>query len=963
MGLFTIHNSLFTQQALNHRTSSEIIAGIILLMSIIVAVDIETTGLNPEEDAIIEIGAVKFNGHRVEDEWSTLVNPRRPIPGFITQLTGISNPMVRNAPYLVDVMGDLIAFVGNAPVVGHNISFDLSFLRQAGALLHNIDIDTYELAAVLMPTASRYNLSALAQQLNILLPATHRALDDAKATHAVFIALMEKAQLLPLSLLAEIVRMGEPLDWQANWAFQQVLRQRAKEHIQAKKDLGGATGPLFEKPIDDENLRVGAETGEAKLNVDDIAAVLDRNGQFAKYLGQYEYRQQQVDMLRSVAEAFNHSKHMMVEAGTGTGKSLAYLIPAAYWALKNNTRVVISTNTINLQDQLINKDIPDLQQALNIPVRAAVLKGRSNYLCPRRVEVLRRRKPENVHEARVLAKVLVWLLDSRTGDRTEINLNGNIERMVWSRLSAEDEGCRLEVCLKRTGGRCPFYRAKIAAENAHLLIVNHALLLADTATGNRVLPPYDYLVVDEAHHLESATTNAMSFRARAVDITRLTRELGGPKTGLLGRFMELCEDLLKPAQMAALYQLVAKAADLAMRFDSQMTQYYQALDTFLEDLRDGRPLGTYPQQERVLPSTRTLPIWLDVEIAWESADKTLEGLLTILRELRTPMRELADQDNEEAEDMWGSLGNMFSRIEEIQHNLNGLTLEPEPDMIYWVELNPKYMMIDLNAAPLHIGRMMEKYLWFQKESVILTSATLTTNGEFEYLRQRLNAEDADELVVGSPFDYEKSALVYVATDVPEPSDYNGHQRAVETAIASVAKASGGRMLALFTSYAQLQRTSNKLSPILAQADIQIYEQGEGASANTLLETFRDTERAVLLGTRAFWEGVDVPGDALSVLMIVKLPFDVPSDPIVAARSETFEDPFYQYALPEAILRFRQGFGRLIRTQTDRGVVVVLDKRVLTKQYGRWFLESLPQCNFQQGILGNLPKITERWLDQ
>jgi ATP-dependent DNA helicase DinG len=368
---------------------------------------------------------------------------------------------------------------------------------------------------------------------------------------------------------------------------------------------------------------------------------------------------------------------MLVEAGTGTGKSLAYLIPAAYWAIKNNTRVVISTNTINLQDQLINKDIPDLQGALNIPVRAAVLKGRSNYLCPRRVEALRRRKPENVHEARVLAKVLVWLLDSRTGDRTEINLNGNIERMVWSRLSAEDEGCRLEVCLKRTGGRCPFYRAKIAAENAHLLIVNHALLLADTATGNRVLPPYDYLVVDEAHHLESATTNALSFRARAVDITRLTRELGGPKTGLLGRFVELCEDLLKPAQMAALNQLVAKAADLAMRFDSQMSGYYQALDTFLEDLRDGRPLGTYPQQERVLPSTRTLPIWLDVEIAWESADKTLEGLLAILRELRTPMRELADQDNEEAEDMWGSLGNMFSRIEEIQHNLNGLTLEPD----------------------------------------------------------------------------------------------------------------------------------------------------------------------------------------------------------------------------------------------------------------------------------------------
>jgi ATP-dependent DNA helicase DinG len=931
-------------------------------MSIIVAVDIETTGLNLDEDVIIEIGAVKFNDRRVEDEWTTLVNPRRAIPGFITQLTGISNNMVRNAPVLPDVIGDFIAFVGDAPVVGHNISFDLSFLQRAGSLKHNTDIDTYELAAVLMPTASRYNLSALAQQLNVLLPATHRALDDAKATHAVFMALLEKANEFPLELLAELVRMGEPLDWQGTWPLQQVLRQRAKEPIKAKKGQGSLHGPLFEKPVDDESRRVGADTGENKLDIDDVAAVLDLGGAFDRYFDEYEYRPQQVDMLRSVAHALSNSQHLMVEAGTGTGKSFAYLIPAAYWALNNNTRVVISTNTINLQDQLINKDIPDLQKALDIPVRAAVLKGRSNYLCPRRLAAMRRRKPENVHEMRVLGKVLVWLLMSQTGDRSEINLNGIVERMVWSRLSAEDEGCRLDVCLKRTGGRCPFYRAKLAAENAHLLVVNHALLLADTATGNRVLPPFDYLVVDEAHHLESATTSSMSFRVRAIDITRLIRELGGPKSGILGRFIDLCEDLLKPAEMAALTQMAQKAADLSFRFDNQMNQYYQALDAFLEEQRDGRPLGTYPQQERILPSTRKLPIWIDVEIAWDVADSTLKRLLEILRLLRTPMRELADQESEEAEDMWGSLGNMFARLEEIKQHLDGLTLDPDSNMIYWVEINPKYMEVNLNAAPLHIGTLMEKHLWYQKESVILTSATLTTNGEFEYLKRRLNGEDADELMVGSPFDYETAALVYVATDIPEPSDYNGHQRTVEDAIIKVAKATGGRMLALFTSYAQLQRTSNKVSPILAQSDIQVYEQGEGASRSMLLDTFRETDRAVLLGTRSFWEGVDVPGDALSVLMIVKLPFDVPSDPIISARSETFEDPFYQYALPEAILRFRQGFGRLIRTQTDRGVVVVLDKRVLTKRYGRLFIESLPQCEFKQGLLADLPKLTAGWLN-
>lgn len=827
-------------------------------MSFIVAIDTETTGLNADVDAIIEIGAVKFNGRRVEDTWTTLVNPRKPIPGFVTQLTGISNNMVRNAPFLADVMADLIAFVGDAPVLGHNVTFDLTFLRQAGALKQNIEIDTYELAAVLMPTASRYNLSALAQQLGVLLPATHRALDDARATHGVFVELIDKAHQLPLDLLAELVRLGEPLDWQANWALQQVLRQRAKQPVQAKKASGGTHGPLFEKPDDGSDRQVGSESGQVQLDIDELSAILEQGGRFATYFDEYEYRPQQVEMLRNVALALENSQHLMVEAGTGTGKSLAYLIPAAYWAMQNNTRVVISTNTINLQDQLINKDIPDLCRALDLPLRAAVLKGRSNYLCPRRLAAIRRRKPETVAEMRVLGKVLVWLLESRTGDRTEINLNGPIERSVWSRLSAEDEGCRLEVCLKRTGGRCPFYRAKIAAENAHILVVNHALLLADTATGNKVLPEFDYLIVDEAHHLESATTSAMSFKVRAVDITRLVRELGGLKTGLLGRFVETCEGLLQPAQMAALHQLVQKAADLAFRFDSQMTTYFQSMSAFLEEQREGRSLGTYPQQERVGPSTRTLPIWVDVEIAWELADETLKSLMEILRDLRTPMRELADQENDDAEDMWGSLGNMFTRLLEIEHNIQGLTLMPDTNTIYWVEIHPQYLEIHLNAAPLHIGSLMEKHLWFQKESVILTSATLTTNGEFEYLRHRLNAEDANELVVGSPFDYETASLVYIATDVPEPSDYNGHQRSVETAITTVAKASGGRMLALFTSYSQLQKTSDRISPILAQEDIQVYEQGEGASANMLLETFRETDRAVLLGTRAFWEGVDVP---------------------------------------------------------------------------------------------------------
>jgi DNA polymerase-3 subunit epsilon/ATP-dependent DNA helicase DinG len=257
---------------------------------------------------------------------------------------------------------------------------------------------------------------------------------------------------------------------------------------------------------------------------------------------------------------------------------------------------------------------------------------------------------------------------------------------------------------------------------------------------------------------------------------------------------------------------------------------------------------------------------------------------------------------------------------------------------------------------------MEKHLWYQKMSVILTSATLTTAGEFNYLRGRLNAEDAYELALGSPFDYENSTLLYIPNDIPEPNDRRGHQRAVETTLIRLCSATGGKALVLFTSYAQLRRTSQAISSPLSNQGIIVYEQGEGASPHTLLESFRSADRSVLLGTRAFWEGVDVPGEDLSVLVIVKLPFDVPSDPIVSARSETFEDPFYQYALPEAILRFRQGFGRLIRTQSDRGVVLLLDRRVLTKRYGQFFIDSLPPCTRRVGPVSRIPQEATRWLN-
>jgi DNA polymerase-3 subunit epsilon/ATP-dependent DNA helicase DinG len=930
-------------------------------MDSIVALDIETTGLDPQKDAIIEIGTVKFNGNRIEGEWSSLINPGRKIPPFITQLTGITDHMVLEAPSIQNVLTDLRQFVGDFSILGHNVGFDLSFLRKYGLFRGNDILDTYEIASVLLPSAGRYNLGALGQTLNIPLPASHRALDDARVTCAVYRSLYVIGKELPIQLLAEIVRLSEGIDWAGFGIFFDILQSRSKETISGRQVRQGYAGPIFDGYDSRDLTPLSPNSQQVSLDPDEVASALELGGIFSHHFPNYEYRPQQIEMLRAVTRALSENRHLLVEAGTGIGKSMAYLLPAALWALKNGQRVVISTNTINLQDQLINKDIPDLRSAMGINLSAAVMKGRSNYLCPRRLENMRRRGPDNADEIRVLSKVLVWSQSTTSGDRNEINLNGPIERDVWMRLSAEDEGCTTENCLKR-GSICPFYRAKQAALSAHILVVNHALLLADVATDNRVLPEYNYVIIDEAHHLEEATTNALSFRITQSMIDRAVRELGSPNSGSLGKLISILEGNVPPSDFAVINHFIQQATDHAFHFQTTTQDFFRSIEQFLLEQREGNEIGMYAHQERILPATRTQPAWADVEAAWEECETSLNPLIDNLAKMIQALGDIRESFPEEDDDIISNLSTLYRRLGEIQNNLDGMVFEPRGDSIYWFEIQPNGKQMSLNAAPLHIGPLMQKYLWNEKSSVILTSATLTAAGEFNYLRGRLNADEAYDLSVGSPFDYESSVLLYIANDIPEPSDRSGHQRAIEQGILKLCLSTGGRALVLFTSYDQLKRTSRTIVPLLSRKDIRVYEQGEGASANTLLESFRADDHAVLLGTKAFWEGVDVPGVALSVLIIVKLPFDVPSDPIIAARSETFEDPFSEYSLPEAILRFRQGFGRLIRTQSDRGVVAIFDRRIMTKRYGRLFTESLPTCTTKVGPIGDLPQLAVKWLN-
>ena len=929
-----------------------------------VIIDIETTGLDPRHDAIIEVAAVVLQGNDILDEFTTLVNPRREIPPHITQMTGITGEMAADAPTMFQVRSRLRAILGDHVLVGHNVGFDLSFLREERLGIGHHRLDTVTLASILVPEAGRYNLETLVRVLNLPDPAggqTHRALDDAEQTVELFLALRERAAQLPIAQLDELVRAGHSLGWPETLFFAEILAEKAKTAF-AKPELRRVPR-LFRPPKLDGRIPVAKEKPD-KIDPETIAGMIRPGGNLSRLIAEFEYRPQQEEMLTAVAEAFNRGDHVLVEAGTGTGKSLAYLIPAAFWSHQNGRRVVISTNTINLQDQLIHKDIPELQRALPFDLRAAVRKGRSNYLCTRLFQQMRHTGPHNEAEMVLFARILLWLPRTQTGDVTELPLRNPGERLAWSRLNA-DSACTAEQC---DNEQCPLFIARRRAELAHILIVNHALLMANIATGETILPEFTDLIIDEAHHLEAAVTDGLSFRADKRFLEAILDEVNKPRSGLLPDLQSRVEAAMPAAFSDKFGEITRKMRRAGQDAQMELDEFFTTLTFFLSEFTNRR--SQFAQQIRLTTAARAQPGYDEVEISWSNLSQHLKIIADGFNKLAKGLNEIAGQyDVADSEDLMAALASNGRDLAETRENIDGILLRPRDDMIYWAEIFKD--RLSLHAAPLHVGPLVEANIFKSKETVILTSATLRTASpgayaeepDFNYLRDRLHAFDANELAVGSPFDYKNSTLLYLLSDIPEPNQ-PGYQRYVEEAIVQAAVALGGRTMVLFTSYGQLSQTARAITGRLAGHDIVTLAQTQGASRQQLLETFKQPDaRAVLLGTRSFWEGVDVPGAALQAVLIAKLPFDVPSDPIFAARSETFDNAFFEYAIPEAVLRFRQGFGRLNRRMSDEGAVVILDKRVLSKRYGQLFIDALPECTVIRQRTDRVGELLLRWLNR
>jgi len=619
--------------------------------------------------------------------------------------------------------------------------------------------------------------------------------------------------------------------------------------------------------------------------------------------------------------------------------------------VRRGERVVVSTHTHTLQEQLVLKDIPSLRQWLPWDFEACLLKGRSNYVSVRRWRRYLVEPCRDAEELKFKLKVLVWLEQTQTGDRAELRMQGT-EESYWARIASDPLDC---VGLRCTEADCFVHRARAQAERADLVVVNHALLLADASTGGSLLPAHEHLVVDEAHHLEDSATQSLRCDVDGPAVEGLLRRLAHDSDD---RRLGLLPGMRLQPHLGEAEDSLAEAEQAAVAAAPRCGAFFQAA---AEWTRRQLPDDGIRRDEavRLVPEHREREDWpvlaglaADAVVALGALDAHVRRALALGRDWLGGQQ--PDQDVRELEIIRG-------RLAEAADLLDQAFQRPDPNRVYWMTVPGRTGALLLRSAPLEIGPMLRERVFAELSSVVMTSASLAVAGSFDYFCSRVGlGAEAETLLLASPFDYLLQALVCLPTDVPDPQSEE-FEVAVEDIMADVAARLSGRTLALFTSHHQLRNVYAGLKHRRDLDEVLILGQGIDGQRRHVLRAFEENERPLLLGTSSFWEGIDVPGDRLSCVVIVRLPFQVPTEPVFAARAERLRDPFLQYALPQAALRLKQGFGRLIRRHDDRGAVVILDNRVLERDYGRAFLEALPPASRYLGPAEGIGERIEEWV--
>ncbi|KAB7672955.1 ATP-dependent DNA helicase DinG [Bacillus sp. B1-b2] len=922
-----------------------------------VVVDLETNGNSPKKgDRIIQFAAVVIEEGRIVEEYSSFVNPLQTINPFIAELTGITDDMVDTAPIFDEIADKVKDLLEDAYFVAHNVLFDLSFLNeeleQAGfRRFMGPFLDTVELSRILFPTADGYKLTDLATQQGIVHSRPHQADSDAYVTAELLLILLNKLEDLPLQTLKQLEVLSASLKSDLDDYLYALIQDKQTKTEYIPDHLETYRGLTLKK--------VTSIKKHGLMDNDTYSFDMDfLESRMRSVLASYKNRSGQTKMMKAIFDAFTEEVHGLIEAGTGVGKTLGYLIPASYFSIEKQKQIVISTHTTQLQEQLIQKDIPLLNEILPFPISFTVLKGRNHYISLDKFEVALREQEDNYDVIMTKMQLLIWLTETTTGDKDELNLtNGGIQ--FWNKIKNDGS---FSLPISKEWAAKDFYRkTRNAAQKANIIITNHSLLVKDLTLEQKVLPAYDYAIIDEGHHFEKTANKHIGCQFSYPSVRQSLNYFGTLDQRQL--FAKLETIMEANSLIYDKNELSRSILELQLELEELFRSMYRYVKQYKSKTKDGK-LSTRLVDDGSRSWTNIKMVAERMLFRWKDSSRMIQdNLSAVLIEKKT----LSSYQ--------------ILQIERIQHLLNEWeeyrnilreTFIKDSSNIAWLEGDVKNFPNNaaLYTQPFSIANILQETFFQKKKSVIFTSATITVNHSFEYYAKLLGLIDKNhiELQIDSPFQYDKQVELLIPNDIPEINSVtlDEYTEAICKHIIKMAKTTKGRMLILFTANDMLRKSYELLKDSGQLEEYAILAQGiTTGSRMRLTKNFQRYEKAILLGTNSFWEGIDIPGEDLTCLIIVRLPFSSPEEPLTEAKNERIRmnggNPFLENSLPEAVLRFKQGFGRLIRSEDDRGLIIVFDRRIVTTSYGDIFMQSIPNVPVRKKDIHELIAFMEEWL--
>ena len=938
----------------------------------IVVLDTETTGFSLNHDELTQIAAARLEKGEIVDWFITFVNPGKPIPEDVAHLTDIHDEDVADAPTPEEALAQLVAFVGDAKVVAHNAEFDRNFTTKHPAgypLLENTWLDSLDMARIALPRMRSHRLIDLVKAFGAPL-STHRADDDVAATCALYRILLAAVDAMPEVLVREIAKMAPAEQWPTSVVFEHFARKKAEAAIDEALSQGVELRPATFSMRALRRERLGKSECRPKLDVDSLAADPQRglafpaeemveqaftpDGLVGSLYESYESRKEQLAMTKAVRAAFADSRNLMVEAGTGVGKSMAYLVPAALTACENDITIGVATKTNALLDQLVHHELPALSEQLRARganLTYASLKGFAHYPCLRRVERqvadganMRLVGNKEYSQAPALAGLLSYIEQTEYDDMASLKIDYRLVPRASITTNSHD-------CLRR---KCPFFGTSCfvhgmrrRAEAANIVVTNHSLLFCDLAADGGLLPPIRYWVVDEAHGAENEARRALSVELASDGIQHLAARVSSPES-TRNVFVRAERVVVVPGKEDAatlFYALTNKVKTAGSGFAlaaAEFTAHVRDL-LFFDDSKRGK-------------GYETVELWLNADIRASEKFKALAGfgrtMVDTAEKLVTACQELVAylEDAEGAAAVQREVASIAIELKELIHAAEVILFTGPEQYVYAATLSKKGdRPIDkLEAMPFNVGGILNETLYANTYSVVYASATLAVDQSFASFEAAMGLNqgehsDCDALKLDSSYDFDNQMTVFVASDMPEPNDPQ-YLAKLQELLTGAHLAQRGSMLTLFTNRKEMEKCFEEVQPALKQEDLRLVCQKWGVSVKGLRDDFLADEHLSLFALKSFWEGFDAPGATLKGVIIPKLPFAKPSDPLSCERSARDDQAWRKYVLPAAVLETKQAAGRLIRRADDTGTLILADKRLVTKSYGKSFLRSLPSRN-------------------